>query len=156
MDASTESIKNNIELIENPSVNLEALIFVQRLNIQDLEKSSRLFDDGYSIKSLVDKIETISTKLIITSNYFILNDKIITLFKRIIEERNRKTKRNYSLSEKKSIVVIYQQPLIISNHINLYWYHSQKKSTPTFPPRLLTIIISSQSFKIINQKLVYC
>ncbi|KAN0004693.1 hypothetical protein ACTFIU_001931 [Dictyostelium citrinum] len=34
--------------------------------------------DGYPIKSLIDRIETITPKLIITSNYGILNDEIIT------------------------------------------------------------------------------
>ncbi|KAM9984628.1 hypothetical protein ACTFIY_009058 [Dictyostelium cf. discoideum] len=34
--------------------------------------------DGYSVKSLIDRIETITPKLIITTNYGILNDEIIT------------------------------------------------------------------------------
>ncbi|KAM9997439.1 hypothetical protein ACTFIZ_010945 [Dictyostelium cf. discoideum] len=34
--------------------------------------------DGYSVKSLTDRIETITPKLIITSNYGIFNDEIIT------------------------------------------------------------------------------
>ncbi|KAM9997452.1 hypothetical protein ACTFIZ_010939 [Dictyostelium cf. discoideum] len=33
--------------------------------------------DGYSVKSLIDRIETITPKLIITSNYGIFNDEII-------------------------------------------------------------------------------
>ncbi|KAM9952234.1 hypothetical protein ACTFIT_002928 [Dictyostelium discoideum] len=34
--------------------------------------------DGYSVKSLIDRIETITPKLIITTNYGIFNDEIIT------------------------------------------------------------------------------
>ncbi|KAM9957454.1 hypothetical protein ACTFIR_009559 [Dictyostelium discoideum] len=34
--------------------------------------------DGYSVKSLIDRIETITPKLIITTNYGISNDEIIT------------------------------------------------------------------------------
>ncbi|KAM9957456.1 hypothetical protein ACTFIR_009561 [Dictyostelium discoideum] len=34
--------------------------------------------DGYPVKSLIDRIETITPKLIITSNYGIFNDEIIT------------------------------------------------------------------------------
>ncbi|KAK5578417.1 hypothetical protein RB653_008088 [Dictyostelium firmibasis] len=41
--------------------------------------------DGYSVKSLIDRIETITPKLIITSNYGILNDEIIEFTPNLIK-----------------------------------------------------------------------
>ncbi|KAK5574635.1 hypothetical protein RB653_009888 [Dictyostelium firmibasis] len=44
-----------------------------------------LLFDIYSVKSLVDRIDTIEPKIVLTSNYFILNDEIIDLTQNLKE-----------------------------------------------------------------------
>ncbi|KAK5575319.1 hypothetical protein RB653_010577 [Dictyostelium firmibasis] len=68
--------------------------------------------DGYSVKSLIDRIETITPKLIITSNYGIFNDEIIEFTPNLIkaiELSNYKPKH----------VIIHNRDCTILNDIDL-------------------------------------
>ncbi|KAN0053060.1 hypothetical protein ACTA71_012542 [Dictyostelium dimigraforme] len=66
--------KNDNVLIYMPNV-IESAIAM--LSCARIGATHCVLFDGYSTKSLIDRIETITPKLIITSNYGILNDGII-------------------------------------------------------------------------------
>ncbi|KAM9984648.1 hypothetical protein ACTFIY_009060 [Dictyostelium cf. discoideum] len=88
--------------------------------------------DGYSVKSLIDRIETITPKLIITSNYGILNDEIITFtpnLKEAIEQSTFKPSNVITLfrndiTSESDLKKVNDIPTILNT---LNWYDEIKK-----------------------------
>ncbi|KAN0053056.1 hypothetical protein ACTA71_012538 [Dictyostelium dimigraforme] len=68
------NVNKNDNVIIYMANTIEAIIAM--LSCSRIGATHCILFDGYSVKSLIDRIETITPKLIITSNYGILNDEI--------------------------------------------------------------------------------